>query len=698
MKILPDLLYRCCFVLLLVSLSACAPRSKQAGLDLKSGHEGMDIASQEEISTLVEPELTAQEELDALKQLGVSKEGALAPLPEGLNLAHYDFPVTINQQVLYYLDLFQGKQRKSFSIWLARSTRYIPTIEEEFKKAGLPRDLAYLAMIESGFNPSAYSPADASGLWQFIEGTGRNHGLRIDSWVDERREPDKATKAAIRYLSKLYRDFGDWYLAVAAYNAGEGRIGTACKNNNTENFWEIAGSNGIYLETKRYVPKLIAAILIARNPDKFGFTDITYQQPASYEIIDVPGGIALEAVAVTANTSVKHLRILNNELQKNQTPPKQKQYTLRIPVGTKELVANNLDKLTPVTTIAYTTHTVKKGDTLNTICSLYSINKTSLLKANNLRTAALPKGRRLQIPIASTKYVLPKDGEQVEERLAKITSENKEQQQKIRHQLKSGETLAKLANTYQVPLKNILLWNKLTSQGQVRKGQEITLFLDRPASEPVTVATRVAKDSAPPESSADIPTLEATKKRGVTVVSVTTPQNLMKQVQQKALAAAPQRTEPPVKTDTAGAVKAVALAKPAASTTLDGSKKQSVAKVSAPADKAAVAKTDAKLAGIKADLKREAIKAPPSQAVTQAPLKLAAEKAEAKIAAKAGAKPALEKGQPKEQPKIWYVVKTGDSLGTIAKRFQISAQDLRQWNNLNGGSVQTGNKIIVKKG
>jgi len=697
MKILPTLLLRCFFVLLLISLSACSPRSKQAGLDRESGLGG-DTASQEEISTLVEPELTAQEELDALKQLGVSKEGELAPLPEGLNLAHYDFPVIINKQVLYYLDLFQGKQRKSFSIWLARSSRYIPTIEEEFKKAGLPRDLAYLAMIESGFNPSAYSPADASGLWQFIEGTGRNHGLRIDSWVDERREPDKATKAAIHYLAKLYRDFGDWYLAVAAYNAGEGRIGNACKNNNTENFWEIAGSNGIFLETKRYVPKLIAAILIARNPDKFGFTDINYQQPASYEVIDIPGGIALEAVAVTANTSVKHLRILNNELQKNQTPPKVKQYSLRIPVGSKELVANNLDKLTPVSTVTYATHTVKNGDTLNTICSLYNISKTTLLKANNLRTAALPKGRRLQIPITSTKYVLPKDGEQAEERLAKLTKENKDQQQKIRHQLKTGETLAKIAQQYQVPIKSILQWNKLASQSQVRNGQELTLFLDRPAPEPVTVATRVTKESASTEAAADIPTLEATKKRGVTVASVTTPQTLMKQVQQKALTAAPERTEPEMKSDAARIAKAAALAEPA-SPTLEGSKKQRVVSASTPVAKVAVTKTDANIAGIKASLKHDAAQANPKLAVTQTNSKPAATKAEAKIAlAKPDGKLALTKTDPKEQPKTWYVVKIGDSLGTIAKRFQISAQDLRQWNNLNGGSVQTGNKIIVKKG
>jgi membrane-bound lytic murein transglycosylase D len=574
MKILPGLL-RCSFVLLLVSLSACSPHTKQSSLNQLAGSEGTDIASPaEEVSTLVEPEETAQEELAALKQLGVSKEGSLASLPEGLNLSQYDFPVTINKQVLYYLDLFQGKQRKSFTTWLARSSQYIPSIQQEFKKAGLPRDLAYLAMIESGFNPSAYSPADASGLWQFIEGTGRNHGLKIDSWVDERREPDKATKAAIHYLSHLYTEFGDWYLAVAAYNAGEKKIETAIKNYNTENFWEIAGSDGIYLETKRYVPKLIAAILIARNPEKFGFTDIKYQKPQQYDIIDVPGGVDLEAIAVSGNISVKWLRMLNNELQKNQTPAKIKNYALRIPTGTKELVASNLDRLLPIPTTIYTTHTVRNGETLTTICNLYNISKTTLLKANNLRTAELKKGLHIQIPSTTTKYVLLKKGERPEDRLAKLNNGNR---QTVRHQMKSGETLASIAKQYQVPVKTLMQWNKISDLRQVKKGQQLTLHLERPAPEAITL-TKVAKATLP-KASADIPSLEATKKRSIAITS---------------------------------------------------------AQPSSPAP-------------------------------------------------------------PKTKQPTWYVVQNGDSVWNIAKKFQVSAQDLRQWNKLSSNNLQTGDKLIVKR-
>ncbi len=580
MKVLPALLYRSFFLLLVLSLSACSPHSKQATLQQHESHvsdDGSDASADEDTSTLVEPEQTAQEELAALMQpgaweYGASKQRHSSPVPTGINVSDYDFPITINKQVLYYLDLFQGKQKQSFSRWLARSTRYLSFIEAELEKEGLPKDLAYLAMIESGYNPSAYSPANACGLWQFIEGTGRLYSLQIDSWVDERREPQKATKAAVRYLSRLYSEFGDWYLAVAAYNAGEGRIQAAMKTYNTNDFWDIAGSEGIYLETKRYVPKLIAAILIARNPEKFGFTDIDYQKPLQYDTIKVPAGTDLDAVALTANTSTKRLRILNNELRKNQTPPKQKNYTLRIPVGTKEMVANNMDKLYPVDTLTYLTHTVKRGDTLTAICRRYNISKTTLLKANSLRSARLKQGLRLQIPSTSTKYVLLKDGERPENRLAKAAGNNR---QVVIHQMKSGETLSRLAKQYQVPVKTIMQWNNITNQNKIKKGQRIALHLDRPTPETITVVAKVAKATVS-QKNAGIPTLEASKKQSVTI--------------------------------------------------------------------------------------------------SRAPV------------------------TPKVKQHSWYVVKNGDSLWMIAKKFQISTRDLKQWNNLSNNNLQTGNKLIVKKG
>jgi len=588
MKILPALLTHCLIALICFSLSACSSHNKKSALHQANSQAAATDSQDEEISS-AEPEETAQEELEALNEpgaweYGVNQTYSLEKL--GIDPAKYDFPITVNKQVLYYLELFQGKQRNYFTHWLARSTMFRPYIEAELKKSGLPLDLVFLAMIESGFNPSAYSPAKACGLWQFIEGTGLTYGLRIDSWVDERREPEKATKAAIRYLSRLYSQFGDWYLAVAAYNAGEKKIDTAMKTFNAKDFWEVATSEGIFMETKRYVPKLIAAIIIARNPEKYGFTDISYKKPQEYETINLPGGVSLEAVAATANTSVKELRALNNELRKSQTPPKN-DYALRIPAGTKDLIASNLDKLRPVTTTVYITHTVKKDETLDTICSLYNISKTTLLKANNLRTAQLPKGLRLQIPSTATKYVPAKDGQQPEVRLAKAGNKGTQRQVVT---LKSGETLETIAKRYQVPVQHIMQWNNISSLKKVKQGQRIAVHLDRPAAEKVEVAAAtskaIAKIAADIKETSQVPTLEATKKRSV---AKTPPQP-------------------------------------------EAAPKQSVA------------------------------------------------------------------GAQKEQPPTWYVVKNGDTLATIAKKFQASAQNIRDWNKLSSNTLQTGNKLIVKKG
>ena len=205
---------------------------------------------------------------------------------------YYDFPVVMNRQVEMYLDLFQGQQRKYFKNWLIRSGRYLPMIQKELSEAGLPLDLAYLAMIESGFNQRAYSRSHAVGLWQFMQGTGRDYSLTIDRYVDERRDAVKSTSAAVAYLKNLYGEFGDWHLAVAAYNGGPGTIRRAIKRTKTNDFWKIAQKKALRLETKRYVPKLIAAIIIAKDPEAYGFMDITYEPPLSFETITVGPGSA----------------------------------------------------------------------------------------------------------------------------------------------------------------------------------------------------------------------------------------------------------------------------------------------------------------------------------------------------------------------------------------------------------------------
>lgn len=572
------------FFVVLIALAGCSsintsfimPGSEEESTE----QDAQDIVAYEE----VEPAQELQEELAALENMGIwddswrtssedlSSEGE-AVVPPAVT---FDFPVTVNKQVQFYLDLFQGRQHKTFARWLARSGKYLPMIEKELDAAGLPLDLAYLAMIESGYNPSAYSRAHAAGLWQFIRGTGRNYGLQIDSWVDERRDPEKATKAAVEYLSRLYEMFDDWHLAVAAYNAGEGKIERAIKRYKSRDFWQIAQHKYLRLETKRYVPKLIAAILIAKEPEKYGFADVVRESPVEYDVIKVPARTDLSAVAASAGVNVKQIQGLNNDLKKGQTPSSLSAWEVRIPRGSHDMVAANLKRLHPVVTTGYKTHVVRKGDTLGKICRTYNLNKTTLLKANNLRFASLKNGQRLQIPYRTTKYVLLKEGESPESRFASAGKDGR----MVLHPIKNGETLGKISRLYNVPPEIIMQWNGLQSAHRIRAGQHLALYLN-------------GNGTAAQASQAKVSVSAAAKK---TV---------------------------PNKTQENGVL------------LLAGGKKH---------------RPDA----------------------------------------------AVESGEKTPQL-TYYRVKNGDSLWTIARKFQISAAKLRQWNSLGSNMIHPGKQLIVGK-
>lgn len=504
----------CCLILFLPLLfSACSPLTSTDNFNsarpLQASTDCEYDRVQENQIIPVESEQDLEEELAGLAQAGdwQADTSSLNRIPAQVS---YDFPVTINKQVEFYLNLFQNKQKKYFKRWLSRSGKYLPAIRHELRQAGLPQDLAYLAMIESGFNPSAYSHAHAAGLWQFIRGTGRNYGLRIDSWVDERREPEKATKAAVAYLSELYDRFGDWHLAVAAYNAGEGKIERAIKKYNSRDFWKLAQYRYLRLETKRYVPKLIAAILIARNPEQYGFADIDYQQPVRYDLIKVPGRTDLRAIAVSGSTTVKELRKLNNELRKNLTPPTPGSYELKIPAGSHDQVAANMSRLHPVVTTGYKTHKVCKGETLGRISKRYRVSMTTLLKANKLRTAKLKVGQRLRIPYRTTKYVLLKKGQTAKEYYASTSGNSR----MVLHELAKGETLSKVSKQYNVPVELIVQWNDIADVRRVRAGHQLALYLDQHAvSSPIS--------SAAVSPSTTIASLADVKKRKATTVMKT---------------------------------------------------------------------------------------------------------------------------------------------------------------------------------
>jgi membrane-bound lytic murein transglycosylase D len=320
----------------------------------------------------------------------------------------FDIPIVINSKVEQFIQYFQTKARKVFTLWLARSEKYIPFMRDLLRENGLPEDLVYLALIESGFNPHAYSRSKASGPWQFIYLTGKKYGLRSNWWIDERRDPEKSTIAAAKYLKDLYDMFECWYLAAAGYNAGEKKIATAMKRYRTEDFWELTKYQYLKRETKNYVPQMIAAALIAKDPEKYGFIGIEYQEPLQYEKVKVPEVTDLRLIAQACEVTVNEIKDLNPELLRWCTPPDFPDYEIKIPFGKKEFFLKNFEVLPPAGKLQFKTHIVRKGDTLSKIAKRYRVDLKSILEINRLNLKSrLSVGMNLLIPLPKSQDLKP---------------------------------------------------------------------------------------------------------------------------------------------------------------------------------------------------------------------------------------------------------------------------------------------------
>jgi membrane-bound lytic murein transglycosylase D len=317
----------------------------------------------------------------------------------------YDIPVLMHPLVAEYIHFFQTVGRMHFVKWLARSTRYLPMMRKTLREAGLPEDTVYLAMIESGFSAKALSRARAAGLWQFIEPTGRRFGLRVDFWIDQRRDPIRSTLAAAGYLRDLYGEFGDWPLAWAAYNAGENRLRGAVRALGTSDFWEIIQGSSLRRETKHYVPKLMAAALVAKHLKFFGFSEseLQAQPPLEFDEGEVPEFTDLEVVARAAGTRVELIKELNPELKRWCTPPAQRKgepYRIRLPAGSKQKFEASFSQIAPKERMTYRIHRVVRGDTLSKIATVHGSAAEAVMRVNGLRDSRrLRLGSELVIPI-----------------------------------------------------------------------------------------------------------------------------------------------------------------------------------------------------------------------------------------------------------------------------------------------------------
>ena len=419
------------------------------------------------------------EELAAARPEGdeAAEEKAGDARPELADAVTWDIDVeTFNShaRVEYYLDFFQGRGRERMGIWLTRLPRYEAMIRERLQRENLPGDLVYLALIESGFSNTATSRAKAVGMWQFMKATGKGYGLRVDSWVDERRDPFRATDAAVHHLRDLNRRFKSLYLAAAAYNAGSGKVSRGLRRlpddesdstNSDATFFRLYDTKLLRRETKDYVPKLIAAALIAKQPGRYGFRMGT-AQPAAYDSIIVPDMTGLDVLARLADTTVAAIRELNPQYLRLATPPGTRSI-VRLPAGHGPTTVAAYAELPARQRVTFVEHFVARGETLSGIALRYRVSQQMLAASNpKVQSRRIRIGQRLVVPTggALSTRVARRMAEPV---VAAGTSTS------TFHRVKRGETISEIADEYGVTQRELLTWNGLDGRGRIRIGQRI---------------------------------------------------------------------------------------------------------------------------------------------------------------------------------------------------------------------------------
>jgi len=394
-------------------------------------------------------------------------ESTLSEFPDVAPETEQEIPVVYNARVMHYVNRYQNKGRRSFSIWLERSGKYVPNMKTILQQKGMPTDLVYLSMIESGFQVKAQSHKAAVGPWQFIKPTAKRYGLRVDSWVDERMDPKKSTIAAANYLSDLYAMFQNWELAAAGYNCGEDRVQSAIDKYGVNDFWQISEFT-LPKETKNYVPKLMAALIVAKNPEKYGFVGIQYQPSQDYVVAYVPGQKSLKDIAAVIGVSQNTLVELNPALKLKATPPGSS-YDINVPPGYGVIVAQKsaeLQNLSNVSTqIAKSGgggtkwHKVRRGDTLGKISGKYRVSVAKIKRANGLRGSTIRVGQSLKIPgVAGGSYKTP----------------SHHNTSTVKYKVRSGDTLGAIAARHRVSISSVKRANGLKGS-LIKTGQTLTV-------------------------------------------------------------------------------------------------------------------------------------------------------------------------------------------------------------------------------
>ncbi|MQA30121.1 MAG: transglycosylase SLT domain-containing protein [Luteitalea sp.] len=406
-----------------------------------------------------------------------------------LQSGEHDIPIPLNRRVLAFIELFQGRLHGFLEEGMRRGSKYLPMIQNVFRAEGLPLDLAYVPLVESAFKPNALSRAKAKGVWQFMRGTGVENGLRQDWYIDERSDPEKATVAAAKYLRALAKIFdGDWHLALASYNGGPGRLQRAVKATRLDDFWRLAEKKRVLpRETRDYVPMILAAIVIARNPAQYGF-DFETEPPHVYDTVTLPRPVDLRRVAEWADTTIGEIQALNPELRRWTTPVNSDAYDLKVPVGTAATVKARLEEASTHDLASLNWYTVKKGDTLIKIARLLRVSRTDLAEANYMKvTARVMAGTKLMVPRESTVLMAARTDRTVPvadsralapDAVVATVESSSSDRVRVFYEVKRGDTLASIARIFRTTVASLQTWNRIPGT-QILAGQRLTIYTAR---------------------------------------------------------------------------------------------------------------------------------------------------------------------------------------------------------------------------
>ena len=436
----------------------------------------------------------------------------------GAALEVLDIPVELNGRVLEFVDFFEHRGKFIFARWFARKGRYEPMMTRIFAEAGLPPELIYVCMIESGFNPDAVSRASAVGHWQFMEPTAKQYGLRLDAWIDERRDPVKATHAAAKYLARLHGRMGSWPLALAAYNAGPGRVYSAIREHNHNDYWALARSGALPEEASRYVPKIMAAMVIGHDPQRYGFGEVRPQRPWDFVEVLTPGGIDVHALAEKSGIDGAVIADMNPELRRGFTPPDGADYPLRVPRAKAHAVDQVLAKGQIARPSVLVEHTVRFGERVRDIAHAYGASGGNIRRVNRLGAGREPPpGVKLLIP--DPRKSVPTLADELLVNTDPGLNFSPGVRREVFFPVRRPMGVGEVAAFFGVRPGDIGMWNAVDPQARLQRGMVLRLFvapefdLETSVAVPSTATTRVAAGT----DAADLALAEAAKERSPAV-------------------------------------------------------------------------------------------------------------------------------------------------------------------------------------